>query len=243
MSSKAIRDYALSVETKDISEQVPVEDHRVESARRKRIRMRAHLLTSVLSVYPGDDPTNPVVIDDVIRHADVARGTFYKYFDSLEQAVEQLGSDLADELTNSYADLYEAVHDPRIRVATGFQLFLSRAAIDRNWGSFVSHLTGLRRDTRLLGQVKADLEAGVATGDFEIPDMDAAIDLVIGATVEGIRRVMTRTGSRHYIENYGSLILRSLGLSRDNAESVSKDASARLHREGAERLPWWLPFD
>lgn len=238
-----IASYGDHVVAEEVDEHSPVEDHRVRSARRKRIRMRANLLTSVLSVYPGDDPANPVVIDDVIRHANVARGTFYKYFDSLEQAVEQLGADLADELTRSYADLYAAVHDPKIRVATGCQIFLSRAAIDKDWGSFVSHLTGTNRDTRFLGQVESDLKAGLATGDFDIPDIAVAIDVVVGGTVEGIRRVMTQSSSRNYIQCFASTILRSVGLSSKDASDAARDASMRLHREAPERLPWWRPFD
>ena len=74
------------------------EDHRLRSARRKRERMRAHLLDAVLVTYPGDEPGTPAVIDDVIRHANVSRGTFYKYFRSLGEAVEELAAQLADEL-------------------------------------------------------------------------------------------------------------------------------------------------
>jgi AcrR family transcriptional regulator len=76
---------------------VPREDHRVRVAGEKRERMRDHLLGAVLAVYPGKPGQGPAVIDDVIRVAKVSRGTFYKYYPSLEEAVAELGAKLAAE--------------------------------------------------------------------------------------------------------------------------------------------------
>lgn len=49
------------------------------------------------------------MIDDVVRYAGVSRGTFYKYFDSFDQTVEQLGWQLAIEM----AEVAPASSDPR----------------------------------------------------------------------------------------------------------------------------------
>jgi AcrR family transcriptional regulator len=101
------------------------EDHRVRVAREKRERMRAQLLDAVLAVYPGQSEGGPAVIDDVIKVANVARGTFYKYFPSLEAAVSELGAKLADEMIAAIAAVYEPIEDPVQRSAT-IPAYLSR---------------------------------------------------------------------------------------------------------------------
>jgi AcrR family transcriptional regulator len=97
---------------------VPREDHRVRVAREKRERMRDHLLGAVLAVYPGKPGQGPAVTDDVIRVAKVSRGTFYKYYPSLEEAVAELGAKLAAEMVAAIGALYDSLEDPSDRLPT-----------------------------------------------------------------------------------------------------------------------------
>ena len=219
------------------------EDHRLRSARRKRERMRAHLLDAVLVVYPGDKSGTPAVIEDVIRHAGVSRGTFYKYFRSLDEAVEELAAQLADELGAACIELYEDLQEPKLKVATGFQLFISRAALDRNWASFAAHLGHLTQGSGLLHAVGLDFTTGAQEGTFIFHDLEVTVDFVLGAMIEGIRRSMETPISRRYIEVMAGMVLRSLGVSANEADAVAAAASLRLHREAPTRLPWWRPFD
>ncbi|QUT07181.1 TetR/AcrR family transcriptional regulator [Sphingobium phenoxybenzoativorans] len=236
-------DMVLPVRRESFPDKQPAEDHRIRNARRRRERMRTQLLEAVLAVYPGEDPSAPAVIDDVIRHAGVSRGSFYKYFRSLEEAVAELGSKFADELAEAYSSMYANVDDPAIRAATGFQLFLARAYLDSRWGSFVCHLNHLNRNAGMLRRIRMDLDAGLAASIFSIDDMDVALDLVIGAKIEGVRHLINGGGSRRYIEAMATMILKSLGLAPDAAISVVRAASNRLHREAPAQLNWWRTFD
>ena len=100
-----------------------VEDHRIRVGRERRERMRHRLLQSVLQVRSGKGGRNLAVIDDVIKDASVSRGTFYKYFDSLDQAESELALQMADEMTTGIMSVYDVLDDPVLRTATGFQLF------------------------------------------------------------------------------------------------------------------------
>jgi AcrR family transcriptional regulator len=217
-------------------------DHRVRAAHTKRVRTRAQILDAVLAAYPGSESEGPATVDAVLEKAKLSRATFYKYFTSLEQAVEELGSQLADELAVSYASIYREMEDPKERAATGFQLFLSRAAIEPNWGSFVSHAYNLNRDQGLLKQITQDLRAGIDSNDFVINDLDIAVDLVIGIKIEAIRQLKHKQQPRRYIEGITSMMLRSLCVSPDHADLATRRASDALHREAPTTLPWWSPF-
>ena len=219
-----------------------LENHRVRVAREKRGRMLAHLFESVLAVCPGSDPSAPAVIDDVVKHAKVSRGTFYKYFSSLEEAIELLGEKFADELARDYALLYEELTDPRLRAATGFSIYLSRAVIEPRWGSFVAHLSQRHPGDALRREVSRDLASGIEKGVFSIRAVDVAVDLVIGAKIQAIRHLIENQSSRRYIETMAGLILRSLGVPPDSADEIAIEASNRLHREARDRITWWRPF-
>jgi AcrR family transcriptional regulator len=220
------------------------EDHRVRVARVKRERTRAQLLDAVLMTYPGQSGRDgPAVIDDVIQVANVARGTFYKYFPSLEEAVSELGAKLAHEMVAAIASLYDSLEDPVQRSATGFQLYLSRALIEPKWGEFVAHLNHLRPDNRLVMQITADLTSGVKAGTYDLRSVDVGVRLIIGAMIEGIKGIIEGSGSRIYIELLTGMVLRGLGVPPKSADHAALSASRRLHTEGPAKLPWWRPFD
>jgi AcrR family transcriptional regulator len=218
------------------------EDHRVRVARMKRERTRAQLLEAVMSAYAERSGAGPAVIDDVIRVANVSRGTFYKYFPSLENAVSELGAQLADEMVAAIASLYDAVQDPVERHATGFQLYLSRAMIEPKWGEFLAHLNHLKSDNRLVVQIISDLKRGVKAGTYELRSVDVGVRLIVGATIEGIKGIVEGVGSRAYIEDLTGMVLRGIGVSPRAADSAVRLTSRRLHKEGPDKLPWWKPF-
>ena len=218
-------------------------DHRVRVAKIRRERMRARLLKSVMVVYPEGTDSSPAVIDDVVRHADVSRGTFYKYFDSLNQAVEELGSQLASEMTEGSNELYYDLTDAPMRTATGFMTYLVRAFADHRWGAFLSHMGLLSGDNPMVRNIIEDIERGIATGDYSVASPSAASDVLIGAKVEAVRRIITGTEDLAYIQAVTTMVLRSFGMPKVKSIRTVEKAFAQIMKQGPERLDWWMPID
>ena len=109
--------------------QTSLPDFRVRVAAAKRDRMRARLITATQDAYLAADANRTPVIDDVIRQAGVSRGTFYKYFDSLDEVLAVIGRRAADEMLESFDALFASVPDPAVRVAAGPLMALARAAM------------------------------------------------------------------------------------------------------------------
>jgi len=220
------------------------EDHRVRVARVKRERMRAHLFQSVLMVCSGRKTGMPAVIDDVVRHAKVSRGTFYKYFDSLDQAIAELAMQLADEMTEDISAVYDVLEDPVQRTATGFETFLARALIDPDWGAFITHIGLLSYDNNLLGsKIRSDIRLGIETGDYVVKSVDLATDLLIGVKVEAIRRIIGGERDTAYMRGITEMVLRSFGVTPSKAEKCVQKAYNRLHVEAPGKLAWWRSLD
>ena len=61
--------------------------------------MRARLVTAIMELWPRTQSGVNIVTDDVVAAAAVSRGSFYRYFVSLEEALDSIGRELADEIT------------------------------------------------------------------------------------------------------------------------------------------------
>src|SRR3546814_14199269 len=86
--------------------------------------MRARLLDAVLDLYQPGRGGAHLVIDDVIQTAGVSRGTFYKYFESLEEAVDELGERLAAGTIADFRRLFDNEPNAAARAVGGAALAL-----------------------------------------------------------------------------------------------------------------------
>ena len=222
---------------------VGAEDHRVRVGRERAERMRARLLQSVLTVCSGEGRREPAVIDDVIRDAQVSRGTFYKYFNSMHQATAELGMQLAEEMVLGMLSVYDVLEDPVMRTATGFQMFLLRSIIDPQWGSFIAHIALLAPDNLITHKIREDLQSGIETGDFAVASVDLAVDLLMGAKIGAIRRLILGNGTVGYVHALTGLVLRSFGVSPVKADKVVMQAYDRIALEAPGKISWWRQVD
>lgn len=197
------------------------------------------MLASVMAVYPEGRDGAPAVIDDVIRHANVSRGTFYKYFTSLEAAVQTLASRLADEMASTVMAVYEPLNDVVSRTATGFQLYLLRAHADHRWGAFLAHMGLLKGGSLMLEIIRTDIENGRKSGDYDIDSVDVAVDLLLGAKIEAISRIISQDVGAAYIQTMTGHVLRSFGVSRARAGRAVQTAFDRIMTEGPTQISWW----
>ncbi|MGB3247453.1 MAG: TetR/AcrR family transcriptional regulator, partial [Sulfitobacter sp.] len=88
-------------------------DHRVRVAKDRRQRMRARLSSALMESFADTTLDGPPSVEDVIARADVSRQTFYKYFKSMDSAIEDQAGEVIDEMI---ADLQEFI-DPNQRPA------------------------------------------------------------------------------------------------------------------------------
>lgn len=216
------------------------EDHRARVGRERRERMRAKLLNSIMAVCAGRPANSPAVIDDVIRHAEVSRGTFYKYFNSLDEAIAELALKLADEMTLSCFSVYNVLEDPVARTATGFQMFLLRALQDSDWAGFFVHIGVLSGENHvLIDMIRKDLRSGIETGDYDVPSVDTAMDMLMGVKIEAMRRIIKGEGGEDYMRDIASMVLVGFGVSLARARKYVQQAHDRLMEEAPKKLDWW----
>lgn len=215
---------------------------RLRLAAERRERMRARLLDTVLDLYqPGRDSA-ALVIDDVIRAAGVSRGTFYKYFASIEQAVDALGESLSSGMVADFRTLFAAHGDPAVQAIGGAAMTMLRAWHDRRWGGFtcrVDYVDYFARASALDMLVRDALRAARDAGQMRFVSLDVAVDLIVGMTVEARRRLIRSPHDpQAYIDEMLACTFTGLGMAPDVFARAAQSAWSRI-LEGAGQLQWW----
>ena len=112
---------------------------RAEIGREKRARTRAELVAAANSLF-AKQAVESVTVDDVVREAGVAKGTFYVHFDGLDA----LTAAVAEELVQSFDEMLQAdrlsLADPALRIAFGCSSFIDKALNDPRWASLVARM-------------------------------------------------------------------------------------------------------
>ena len=220
-------------------------DFRVRVAREKRQRMRERLTQATMDAYLEAPPGARPVIDDVVRLAGVSRGSFYKYFDSVDEIVEELGQQMMEATLASFDRVFKGLHDPAARVAAGPLLSLCHAAMEPRHVAFVSRVNFVhymaRADLHGGAVVKRYLIDARDAGAFRFDSMHAALDLIVGASREAALRILEDPRlDAAYIRELTTMTLLGLGMNRKAAERAVKAAWEHFLQHAGE-LPWWRP--
>lgn len=192
-------------------------DHRTRVGERRRARTRSHIIGTALAVFAEKGPDVPV-IDDFIRAAGVARGTFYNYFTSTQELLDAATKTLEDNVMSSTLAAMQQIEDPVLRLATGIRLWLRWAQSDAVGCRFV--VRSRFRGSLVEEQVAADLRGGLAAGKFRFPSVEIARDLLVGTILEAMHRMMTSKIPDTFADEVASLILQGIGVDRRGIERL-----------------------
>jgi len=220
----------------------PIVDPRTAAAVVRRARMRERLLDAVLDLYQPGQGNGSLVIDDVIHVAGVSRGSFYKYFDSLDAAVNELGKRMTADMIADFRRLFDDVADPLVRAVGGATMVMVRAWHDPRWGGFtcrVDYVDYFARASMFDLIVRGALQSARNGGQMKFRSLDVAVDLIVGMTIEGRRRLLLRcVEPRAYIDEMIERTFKGLGADPSAIEAAAARAWAVMF-EAAPGLAWW----
>ncbi len=158
------------------------------------------------------------VIDDFIRAADIARGTFYGHFKSTVELLDATIKWLGDETIAAIEAAMKGIHDPALRVGTGVRLWLRKSQADVAWCRFVSRIWDYGELVK--SQPMADIQNGLRTKVFRLACAEAGWDLVVGTTHQAMLRYLEHTAPRNYAETVAATVLRGLGVKPIDIETI-----------------------
>lgn len=195
-----------------------------------RARTRAALLEAALALF-AERGIGGTALHEVAARAGVSNGTFYNYFRTREQLVLAANGLLAQRLNETVAEAYASVRDPIERVSIGCRAFLLHARRDPTWGRAVLRGWGTSEHVseRSIANLVSDLRAGKRAGRFSYTHERAAVDLVQGAVLAGMRSLLDGRAGPNHAEAVVHHILRGLGVpERIAAATVAKPLPSQL---------------
>jgi AcrR family transcriptional regulator len=198
-------------------------EKRAQFAALKRGRTRARLLEIALKVI-ADRGFDAPTIDDFIAAAGVARGTFYNYFKTREEILSAAAAHVADTVDAEILPLFAGIEDPARRIAIAIRKFIDMSRRRPDWGGLLVRmipLAGGAVSAEMRRGVLYDMKAGLRTGRFRFPSMQAAVALSMGTITLAIRATIKESTPAAFPVMIATMILQGLGMSPSEAACVA----------------------
>lgn len=205
-------------------------NHRTVVGRQRRARTQVRIVSAAMRVFAEKGP-EAAVIDDFVREAGIARGTFYNYFTRTDELLLAVSRALEDALIQAIEEVIAPLEPGIERVACGVRLWLAWAQGDPTGCAFVvrSRFRGPLVEERLA----RDLRDSVRAGAVDLPSVAVGRDLIVGTLLEAMHRLLGGPVPPGYLDEVAAVVLRGLGVDRPTVR--------RLMRRPVAAAPFTIP--
>jgi AcrR family transcriptional regulator len=200
--------------------------------RRARVRQRILDVAEELTRSRGVDV---VTIEDITEAADVARRTFYHYFESKNDVVVPIARARTRELNRRIDRVVEAVEDPAEVISIALRHTLRSMPEDRlcAWFIFRSGLPQ-QRLLEVIGESgDRDVRRGVETGRFSLANPAAASAILSGAVIGALNGRLEGMLDDADLDDAVEYLLRLLGVPDEEAGEIAHRPLPRLDEDEA----------
>ncbi|HBN8626755.1 hypothetical protein IPC1147_29185 [Pseudomonas aeruginosa] len=186
---------------------------------RKRDRTRSKLLIAAQQLALESGAAALTVLN-LTERAEVALGTFYNYYRTREDVLDDLRELLIAASRNDVTQVIEGLSSPVAIVAASVRQTLHLALPGTDMGRLLfdsdlpmhEFIVGLRQF------FKRDLEAGMRSGEFRISNEVAVISMVSGISFGTMQDIYRGALSVEMIDDITEMTLRLLGAEAEVAE-------------------------
>lgn len=181
---------------------------------RKRAQTRRRLLNAGAAVLAEHGPGH-VTAGEVAAAAEMAVGTFYNHFPSVDHLIEAVAHDLGRGIEIGRDTLADIERDPARRVAIGVLQLLQMAEDDPVSAAAFVTLAAVRPEfrARVRGIVGQAIREGVEGGSFDVSVGPAATNAVLGTTLQSMRSRLLGESTHSDATEVAQLVMRLLGAS------------------------------
>ncbi|HRD45080.1 MAG TPA: helix-turn-helix domain-containing protein [Caulobacter sp.] len=185
----------------------------------------------------AEQPVDAVAIDDIVRAADVAKGSFYNHFADKEALVRAVTVEIRSGVERAVGRANAGIDDPARRVARAICVYI-RYAIDEpeRAGVLVRVHSGHTSTTAPLNQgLVEDVASGLAAGRFSIATLESGVLYILGISQISLIRIAQEPSLALAVtlsQQMCALLLRGLGLPMAEADAIAAQASDEVVRQG-----------
>jgi AcrR family transcriptional regulator len=211
---------------------------RAEIGQEKRARTRGQLLAAARTLFAARSWAS-VTIDDLVREAGVAKGTFYVHFDDMHALTVAVADDLISEFDELIQAVRISVSNPLLRIVLGCNAFIEAALDDPAWGSLVArmarsyHSVGETARTRL----REDLAEALKEASPPELSLNLALEVVVGVVLQTLAAIGEGRLTRSDRSGAVAAVLGAVGVGRARAASVLAQLERTRAALRAEEAP------
>lgn len=209
---------------------VPTDAARPSRTERQRERTRRQLLDAGRTLIAAKGVPG-LRIQEITEEADIALGSFYNYFSSKEEFLGAVITESLSDLASAIISDVDQDTDPAEVVARA-NLRVIRLA--RTEPDFARLIVNIGHSEALFGDAvhphaRVAVERGIASGRFEIADIEVLLTAVIGGAFALIREILDGRHGPHAEQAFARHVLASLGLSPREAKTVVAKVAKSEH--------------
>lgn len=172
----------------------------------------------------GEHGEQKATIEDFVRAAEVSRGTFYNYYRTASDLLDDLWVHIGHDPFLAIQSACASIESPAERFVAKARLVLQVAEQDKTWGWVVYSLsrdkTTVNKD--LLGYPRPDLKDGLRQGVFRFDDLDTANDLAVSTLRGALHAVLCEERPTDYAGAICKLLLHAFGVRTAEAGRIVK---------------------
>jgi hypothetical protein len=200
-----------------------IQDHRIRVAASRREEMQNALLFSAL-VLASDKSIHEIDVEDIINHAQVSRGSFYKYFPSVQASILALASQLANELNTEIEAITHQIPDTATRLVITAKLTMRLLVKIPLLGNFLIQLPwpSQSHDVSVFKNIGSDVELGIKEGVFTKMPASIGCNLLVGSLIGGVHAMLGKHPSTTYENKVLNPVLMGLGLNSNTTDDLLK---------------------
>ncbi|HYL58826.1 MAG TPA: helix-turn-helix domain-containing protein [Candidatus Acidoferrales bacterium] len=199
---------------------------------RRMVRNREALLNAAEKLI-AEKGLERLTIDEITETADLAKGTFYNYFNDKNEAARELALGIRRDLAAEVGVAQAGIEDPAGRLTIGICVFLRTAVTAPTRAAVVAQMYSqwLRPEAAGNLRLRKDLEDGYRAGRFSTAELPVAVMMTVGAVQAGILRALElseESAVRKLAISLCGLALRALGVKWNEAQAISAKSAARV---------------
>ena len=203
-----------TVEVDNAADAEPI-NHRTIVGRRRRAATETKIIRVAIQIFAERGPDTPV-IEDFIKAAGIARGTFYNYFKSTEELLQATSEWLREGLITLIDNEIKSLKSPAIRFGVGIRLWMKWASANPSWSLFIARIW----NAEIYDRPFQDIRAGIRMKLFLVADANVAWDVLSGAVRQSMFRIGEGGAGSRYCDSVVRMCLQALGVQADMAQEI-----------------------
>jgi AcrR family transcriptional regulator len=198
-------------------------DHRVRVAALRREEMQLHLLFSGLTLA-STNSVYELEVEDVIKQAEVSRGSFYNYFPSLPALYDGLAKQLMQEFTDLINESIPQGLDTTTRLSSTMRILMRLVVDFPMLGRFLTQIQWPNQnpDTEIFQNIIYDIQLGIKEGIFNNMPASIGTNIAIGSLIGGIHTMLLKRPAKGFEDQVTNQVLIGLGIDAKLAGKISQ---------------------